>query len=155
MVINGLIFKSGAWRALIWKKMAPKITWTSFFWESHFGVFFRAIWGNSDKNPSRPQKFAWSYTYCMLDYDNWLWSSCHCFSCRDSDFYATNNHQLQKKWHLQAWASERDFSGWATVDFSRWWQKKLFPGGATVMKFHFTNSNLRGKHFSTKTVTGK
>jgi len=28
--------------------------------------------------------------------------------------------------------------------------KIIFPSGATVMKFHFTDSKLREKHFSTK-----
>jgi len=27
-----------------------------------FGIFFVQVWGNLGKNPSLPQKFAWSYT---------------------------------------------------------------------------------------------
>jgi len=41
------------------------------------------------------------------------------------------------------------------VDFSRWWPKAFFPGVATVVKFHFTNSKLIEKYFSTEQLVGK
>jgi len=40
----------------------------------------------------------------------------------------------------------------AIVDFPGGGQN---PGGATLVKFHFTNSKLAEKHFSTKRLRGK
>jgi len=42
------------------------------------------------------------------------------------------------------------FPGREIVDISRGLPKVFFPGGAADIKFHFTNSTLREKHFSTK-----
>jgi len=40
-----------------WEKFAQKVVQN----------FFGQVWGNSDKNPSRPQKFACSYSYGRCD----------------------------------------------------------------------------------------
>jgi len=48
------------------------------------------------------------------------------------------------------------FGGGSIVDFSRSWPKGFFLGEeATVVKFHFPNSKLKGKHFHTKNLKGK
>ena len=54
-----------------------------------------------------------------------------------------------------SWASERFFPGGPILAFSRWWLKAFFQGWATVMKFHFTNSKIREKIFSTENLIWK
>jgi len=48
-------------------KNAPKLKWNSvvsgFFWSHFLRSFFGQVWGNLDKNPLHPEKFACSYTY--------------------------------------------------------------------------------------------
>jgi len=60
---------------------------------------------------------------------------------------------------------ENSFSSWSktprmlcqnlrgpNLDFSGWWLKALSRGRPTVVKFNFTNSKLREKHFPSETL---
>ena len=55
---------------------------------------------------------------------------------------------------ILAWASDGFFSG-GSSGFFQVMAKIIFPWGETVVKFHFTNSKLKEKHFSTKTFIRK
>jgi len=47
------------------------------------------------------------------------------------------------------------FSMGQIVDFSGWWPNAFSKGGPTMVKFHYNNSKLRDKQFSTKKLIGK
>jgi len=47
------------------------------------------------------------------------------------------------------------FQGRKIVTFSRWWPNAFSRGGPAVVKFQYTNSKVKEKHFSTKKLLGK
>ena len=56
------------------EKHAPKMKSNRFFGSHFFGVFFGQVWENLGKTPSRPQKFACSYTY-WLQHNKAFWQA--------------------------------------------------------------------------------
>jgi len=68
---------------------------------------------------------------------------------KDGTTLAMVKHQV-----MIPWASVFRGGGSSLLHFSRWWPNP-FSRSPKVVKFHFTNSKLREKHFSTQTLIRK